>query len=184
MSVPVLLALASIVLVVWGYRHWHGSPWKILSEIDPDPTPKKPLGRGYVFAVNKVPDGAIFLVQRYLGEDDTWKAYLRVSKKLVHLTRQQDGRWREEIDELHVQAWSGDDGRRGRLQRPILPRSGDRLSKPGRRQELAIRDACDPGPGPAHRVLRARSRLGGWSGQPAPASRIGSRRARKYFPKS
>lgn len=41
---------------------------------------RKPLGRGHVVDFNKIPGGAILLVQRHLDESDNWKAYLQISE--------------------------------------------------------------------------------------------------------
>jgi hypothetical protein len=41
---------------------------------------KERLGRGYIVDANKIPGGAFLLVQRYLDEDNHWKADVRISE--------------------------------------------------------------------------------------------------------
>jgi len=147
MPVTVLVVLASLILLVWGWLQWHKGPWKILSEIDPDPKvefdqllfldeergyafghtmpdtgqdaterwrgveawvytttdggvhwqTKKPLGSGYIFAVNKVPEGPIFLVQRFIGKvkgkEGEWQVSIRVSEDEGATWSKRDAGW-------------------------------------------------------------------------------------------
>lgn len=129
------MALTGLIFLIvlgswgsWAWLNWHKGPWKILSQIDPDPKvefdallfldehkgfafahvmedkadategwrgaeawvyetsdgghhwpTKKPLGNGYIFAVNKVPNGPLFLIQRFIGKDGEWRVALRES---------------------------------------------------------------------------------------------------------
>lgn len=158
----VLFLILLVVLGFWGRRHWHKGPWKILSEIDPDPKvqvdellfldekrgfafghsrpeaadrmpnvndrfradeawvytttngglhwqKKTHLGRGYIVDVNKIPRGPILLVQRYIDEDDNWKAYLQISEDDGATWSKVDARWdvvgRQFLDDVHGFVW-------------------------------------------------------------------------------
>lgn len=70
---------------------------------------RKSLGRGYVVDVNKIPGGAILLVQRYVDDDDNWKAYLQISEDDGATWSKADGRWdivgRQFLDDARGFLW-------------------------------------------------------------------------------